>query len=417
MRMLFVCDLNSVHSQKWIKHFSEKKHEVHIYSTTPFDGEFAGATVFCRSANKAKQTNIHNQNWRQKLLPRLFSLLPTQVEYLFRLYKPLKILSDIPRHVGELKKVIARINPDIIHCLRIPNEGFIGMFSKTDLPLAISTWGNDLTYWARFPIFGFLTKKTLLRCDFLFSDCERDIRYSRRYGFSPAKPFLVVPGAGGMLQKDLEDGKIAIETRTNFLRDSRGINGRPIILSLRGFGSQGQEVNNIPLLKACKILSKDGIEFKLVIAGKRNGFRFNKLSKFVRAYSLGQHVFMVDEFSHLEALKALGSADFSISVAKHDGTPNSMLEAMTFGAIPLMSDIESVREWITDGVNGYLFDPEDAVSIANTIKRAITEKNKHPDMRMRNLILISDRANYFKCMSKAESKLIEFLQKIDSSPR
>lgn len=44
----------------------------------------------------------------------------------------------------------------------------------------------------------------------------------------------------------------------------------------------------------------------------------------------------------------------AVSPSLHDGTPNTLLEAMDCGCIIVTGDIESVREWINDGENGSL---------------------------------------------------------------
>ncbi len=410
MRILYVCDLNSVHSQKWIKFFIDRDHDVSIYSTSPHPGSFHGAKVYGDTLDRRHAETAGSANVARSAVLSM-PLLAGQIERGFRIYRPLRVLLDTKRHVRRLNQVVATVNPDLIHCLRIPNEGFIGASLDSKAALVISIWGNDLTYWANLPFFRTPTEKALNRCDLLFSDCEKDIRLGHSYGYETGKPFLVVPGAGGMLPADLEEGRHSLTARTDYFKEKLKIDGQPVILSLRGFGSQGQEVDNVPLLKASRTLMEKGTGFKLVIAGKRNGFRFNKLSKLVERYGLGKNVYLVDQFTHSEALMALRGADFSISVAKHDGTPNSMLEAMTFGAIPVMSDIASIREWITDGVNGYLFDPGDPVSIGETIERCLSDKGKHDAMRSRNYELIMKRADYFVNMTKTEKYLSSFLEK------
>jgi glycosyltransferase involved in cell wall biosynthesis len=55
-------------------------------------------------------------------------------------------------------------------------------------------------------------------------------------------------------------------------------------------------------------------------------------------------------------------AQIVVSPSIHDGTPNSLLEAMACGCFPVAGDLESIREWITHGQNGLLFDANDAAS-------------------------------------------------------
>ena len=48
-----------------------------------------------------------------------------------------------------------------------------------------------------------------------------------------------------------------------------------------------------------------------------------------------------------------------------------MLESMMMGAFPIQSDTVSTGEWIQNGVNGILVDPDDAEGLASAITRAI----------------------------------------------
>lgn len=411
MRILFICDLNSVHSQKWIGYFIEKKHDVFIYSTKPFQDNFLGAKVYSEGL-PAKQADASANDWLSKIYKFHFAWFAVPIaERIFLLSKFLKIRTSVFRHRDAVAGILSSVNPDLIHCLRIPNEGFVGMLLQSSAPLVVSTWGNDLTYWARKTLFRNLTESTLNKASCLFTDCERDVRLSRTYGYSKQKPFLVLPGSGGMLPYDLEIGKRSLESRSDFFKETLQINARPIFLSLRGFGSQ--DIDNVPLLKACRLLMQRGVEFHLVIAGKKNGFRYYKLAHLIEKYELGNSVSLIEELPHSKALEALQGADFSISISRNDGTPNSMLEAMTFGCIPVMSDIESIKEWITDGVNGYLLDPRNPESIANAMQRAIAEKEKHDTMRKLNYGLIAEKADYMKNMSRVEKVLIGFLKKND----
>ena len=48
-----------------------------------------------------------------------------------------------------------------------------------------------------------------------------------------------------------------------------------------------------------------------------------------------------------------------------------ILEGMALGALPVAGDIESIREWITQGKNGLLFDPNDPRAVAAAILSAL----------------------------------------------
>ena len=96
-------------------------------------------------------------------------------------------------------------------------------------------------------------------------------------------------------------------------------------------------------------------------------------------------------------------AQVAVSPSFHDGTPNTLLEAMACGCFPVVGDIESLREWITPGVNGLLVDPADPQALAEAVLVALEQ----PDLRQRaaahNLELIAERAEYGRVMLQAEA--------------
>jgi glycosyltransferase involved in cell wall biosynthesis len=94
----------------------------------------------------------------------------------------------------------------------------------------------------------------------------------------------------------------------------------------------------------------------------------------------------------------------------HDGIPNSLIEAMAYGAIPVVSSIASIREWIRDGENGFLFDPVDDNSIAEAIQRAMMTRYRYEQMRRENHEYVTLHAEYESCMKQVEGKLVELLR-------
>jgi len=85
----------------------------------------------------------------------------------------------------------------------------------------------------------------------------------------------------------------------------------------------------------------------------------------------------------------------------HDGTPNTLLEAMASGCYPVAGDLESIREWIEPGVNGSLIDPGDHEDLAEAVINALS----HPEIQLkaaqRNISMIAERAEYQASMEHA----------------
>jgi glycosyltransferase involved in cell wall biosynthesis len=103
---------------------------------------------------------------------------------------------------------------------------------------------------------------------------------------------------------------------------------------------------------------------------------------------------------HLGAL--FRRAQVSASPSEHDGTPNTLLEAMACGSFPVAGDLESIREWIEPGVNGLLFDPSDPRALAEAILQALRDDRLRAAAARTNQRLVAERGTYQAGMSRAE---------------
>jgi len=75
---------------------------------------------------------------------------------------------------------------------------------------------------------------------------------------------------------------------------------------------------------------------------------------------------------------------------------------MASGCLPVVGDIESIREWIEPGLNGILFNPIDPDELASGILTAINNDDLYETARTINLKLIMENAEYESVMKKAE---------------
>jgi hypothetical protein len=104
----------------------------------------------------------------------------------------------MPKAARRLRDVIQSLSPELVHAMRIPYEGMIAALAKhasQSPPLVISTWGNDFTLHAgSTPLMARYTRTALGQADALHTDCFRDARLARQWGFDEDKPALTVPG-------------------------------------------------------------------------------------------------------------------------------------------------------------------------------------------------------------------------------
>jgi glycosyltransferase involved in cell wall biosynthesis len=88
----------------------------------------------------------------------------------------------------------------------------------------------------------------------------------------------------------------------------------------------------------------------------------------------------------------LSQADIYVSTSAYDGTSVSLLEALGCGAFPVVTDIPSNREWITDGHNGFLISKEDERLLARRIVQAIRDQRLLAEAYKINRRIVKERA-------------------------
>jgi glycosyltransferase involved in cell wall biosynthesis len=69
----------------------------------------------------------------------------------------------------------------------------------------------------------------------------------------------------------------------------------------------------------------------------------------------------------------LARAHVYVSASLSDSTSVSLLEAMAAGAVPVVSDLEGNRQWVTDGAGARLFPPGSADGLARAVLDALED--------------------------------------------
>jgi glycosyltransferase involved in cell wall biosynthesis len=261
-------------------------------------------------------------------------------------------------------------------------------------PLVVSVWGNDFTLHApSTPLMRHYTRWTMQAADALHTDCRRDARLAAEWGFDPAQPALVSPGNGG------------IRTDVFFPPDTPP--AAPVVFNPRGFRAY---VRNDNFFKAIPLVLKERPEARFVCSGMAGE---PQVLRWINELGIGAAVDLLPPIPHAEMAARYQSAQVLVSPSTHDGTPNTLLEGMACGCLPVAGDLESIREWITDGQNGLLVDSNDPASIAAGILRALNQPALRNQAAQLNAGLVAERAEYSRNMARAEA----FYQKVINTRR
>jgi glycosyltransferase involved in cell wall biosynthesis len=154
---------------------------------------------------------------------------------------------------------------------------------------------------------------------------------------------------------------------------------------------QLQPIYNISLLiRGIPIVLKEEPNAQFIIAGI--GSERENLEKQVKDLNVGSKVRFLGWVAHEEMPKLLSHTDIYISTSLDDGTSVSLLEAMASGAFPIVTDIPSNREWISDGENGFLVPLDEERFLAGKIVEAIRNRDLIEKSRGKNFSLIKEKA-------------------------
>lgn len=302
----------------------------------------------------------------------------------------------------QFSRLVEQVKPDIVHALRIPYEGILASHTPPGIPLVVNIWGNDFTLHANSSrMLGRLTTGTLRRADALMADTRRDLRLAVRWGFDSTKPALALPSAGGI---DLEQVGAAVPLpfrQEVFAKIPKDI---PWVVNPRGIRAYTRTdvfFQSIPL-----VLNRwQNVRF--LCPGMENR---KEAEDWVQRLGIDDHVHLLPVLSQDDLWRLFSRSVMSLSITMHDGTPNTLLEAMACGSLPIAGDLETLREWITPGVNGLLVDPNQPQAVADAMLLGFANPQLFRTAAEINRNIILERAETRMVREKLQKFYQEILQ-------
>jgi len=145
--------------------------------------------------------------------------------------------------------------------------------------------------------------------------------------------------------------------------------------------------NVVRLLKAFQMASPTHPRLRLLIAG--DGPLRNELETLARDLGIGDQTRFLGYRKDLPGI--MKSVDFLVLPSLWEGMSNVLLEAMLLGLPVAASRIPSITEFMEEGREGLLFDPENVQDIAETIAKAVST----PDLLNECASRARSRANQY----------------------
>ena len=392
--LMFVADGRSPTALNWIQYLVKSGWPVHLVSTFPCDPNLELASLDIIPVALSGLTSSAAQSSRGNLLRQLVP--PARRSQVRRL----AARRSLRRASRSLQKIIMRRQPGLIHAMRIPYEGMLTATALNDFPgdqrpaYVQSIWGNDFTLHAiASPWMGSRTRQALLAPDLVHADCHRDIRLAQEWGYASDGPAVVIPGNGGI--------------RTDIFfpaPQARAIDDQIRIINPRGFRAY---VYNEAFFRAIPAVLAEFPGTEILCPNMANE---PKAQLWVRELQIESSVRLLPRQDQRQMAALYQQASIVASLTAHDGTPNSLLEALACGCFPVAGDLESIREWIRDGENGLLVDASNPDAISNALLKAANDANERDKAAEINLALVRERADFTKGMRAVEQHYLRLLE-------
>jgi len=250
-----------------------------------------------------------------------------------------------------LKKKIRQFNPDIIHVHQANSTSFLSIKAaqKSGIRVIVTAWGSDVLIT---PEQSRLINKMIIynlkNADYLTADSKNvATKIIERVG--KTKNEIVIANFG-------VDNFYKNEPKKNIIYSNR-------------LHKKLYRINTV--LKAFSRFIKDKTEeWKLVIAAK--GEETDNLKTLARELKISDKVEFVGWLNKEANYKYYNSAKIFVSIPESDATAISLLEAMSAGCIPVVSNLPANKEWITDRENGI---------IVKNLNENFLQKALDPDMQ------------------------------------
>lgn len=264
--------------------------------------------------------------------------------------------------VGSLLKIFNDIKPDIIHCHAAMSARIAGRI-----------YGKSKIVYTRHSVFEpspFLSKGIGKKINGFVNNSTADAIIAVA---EAAKDNLLKTGVRSdkitVIQNGVEPLSVLSDKEKRRIKSNYNLKDGDFVL---GIAARLTEVKgHIYILEALKLLSDDGIQAKLIIAG--TGSFEESIREKIRQLNLEKNVIMAGFVQNVSELMNVLDVNVNASFGT-EATSLALLEGMCLGLPAVVSDFGGNPGVITDGVNGYIFTSRDSRSMYEKLKLLTDEK-------------------------------------------
>lgn len=351
-RLLIMGDARSVHIERWCRYFADEGFEIALFSLEP---KTISSPVKFYQGRRRTSVGIIDYTLAKK----------------------------------DFSAALNDFSPDAVSAHFVASYGWLASHGTT-CPVVVTAWGSDLLL---LPQKSLLHRKRIKRAleyaDYCTVDNSNLHDAAARF-MPPTKIIRVLMGIDRAFYDSVE---LAKSSPAEHLR----------IIAPRGL----QKVYDPQTIINAAGLIKNSIDFRIDLLGE--GPEANGIKNDIAEKSLSDRITVSPLMPHDDFVASLNNYDVYLSASLSDSTSVALLEAMTVGLFPVVSNIEGNQEWIEDGVNGVLFDPGSAISLAAAITKAANMRDRCGAIAKANRDRIGREAIWQDNMNRAKKLFLELI--------
>jgi glycosyltransferase involved in cell wall biosynthesis len=374
MKICYIAEAASIHTQRWVKYFSDKGYEVNVISFSPVgDGDIGNAKLY------------------------VLKSFPFQIWVI-------SFTINLLLHIIQIKQLVKKIKPDVVDGHFITNNGFLAACTGFH-PLIITAWGSDVliypkhSFLSRIRAWYAIKKAEIVICD---SDIVKEGLI--KLGTNPGKIRRILNGVDTQLFNP--------QQRTEKLRDIFGASQGSVVICIRNL----KPIYNIEmLLRAIPIILEQVPGTRFVIGG--DGEQRNYLKDLASKLGILRNVMFIGFIQHNQLSSYLASSEIYVSTSLSDSTSLSLQEAMSCELAPVLTNLPANREWVTDGKNGFIVPINNIHMFAERTIYLLKNEELRKEFGKASRELIMEKAEYKKEMEKMEKVYINEIEKFDKEEK
>lgn len=355
MKICYLSDATSIHTKKWSRFFSKRGHEVTVLSLRP------------------------------ETIPGVKTILFGKDE--LRRKKNLRVF-DYLKNYREVKKIVSKIQPDILHAQYASNYGVLGALSGFH-PLVTTIWGSDL---------------------FIFP--KRSVLHEAILKFNLKKADLITVSSQVMKTRAME------LTKTPIQLIPFGVD-----LDMFTYGTKDSNTFTVGITKALeKIYGIDDLvrafklfldrnptaKARLLIVGE--GSQRTALQKLARQFEIEDGITFTGHLPIDKVAEEYRKMDITVFPSYSESFCVSAVESQACGVPVVATNIGGFLESTRPGVTSFLVEVGDIYGLADSIERLYNDKDLRVAMGKKGREFVEETFNIENNFELAE-KLYQDLLK------